>query len=65
VISIEPDLAQDQPGALVPCHDLRKVGLQSATLGLRANVGDLGIVLEARAKSDVTFCPVCRVVHDT
>lgn len=63
VISIEPEPTQDQPGALVPCHDLRKVGLQGATEGLRAKVGDLDIVFVARARSDVAYCPVCPVPH--
>jgi hypothetical protein len=63
VISVEPELTHDQPGALVPCHDLRKVGLQGATRGLRANVGDLDIVFVARARSDVTYCPICPHPH--
>ncbi len=63
VISVEPELTRDQPEMVVHGHDLRKVGLQGATRGLRANVGDLNIVFVARARSDVTYCPVCPHPH--
>jgi len=63
VISVEPAPTHDQPATLVPCHDLKKVGLQGATQGLRASVADLDIVFVARARSDVTYCPVCPHPH--
>ena len=63
VISVAPELTRDQREMVVPCHDLKKVGLEGATRGLRANVGDLDIVFVARARSDVTYCPVCPHPH--
>lgn len=49
---------------LMPSHDMRRMGLQSASQQLHANVGDLGEVFEARAKADVVYCPVCPVAHE-
>ena len=48
---------------VIRSQDMRKVGLQSATQRLRASVGDLDIVFVARAKSDISYCPVCPVPH--
>ena len=48
---------------LIPCQDLRKVGLQSVGKRLSASRGDLDVVFEARAKADVVYCPVCPEPH--
>lgn len=44
-------------------HDLRDLGLATATRQLNANVADLDIVFVARARSDVLKCPFCPVLH--
>lgn len=48
---------------VVRSQDMRKVGLQSATQRLHANVADLDIVFVARAKSDISYCPICPAPH--
>ena len=63
VISIEPETTPIRPVAMMPSHDMSKDGLQSAGQLLRANVADLDIVFVARARSDVTYCPVCPAPH--
>jgi hypothetical protein len=47
----------------IPCHDLRKVGLEALGERLSATRADLGEVLEARARADVIYCPVCPEPH--
>ena len=49
---------------LMPSHDMRRMGLETASERLHANVGDLGEVFEARAKADIFYCPVCPVAHE-
>ena len=51
-------------GTIVPSHDMRRSGLGAASERLHANVADLDVVFEARAKADVVFCPVCPVAHE-
>jgi hypothetical protein len=53
----------DRSATLMPSHDLRQMGLASATQRLQASVASLDVVFEARARSDLTKCPVCRVAH--
>ena len=48
---------------ITPSQDMSRLGLQTASTGLRANVGDLGEVFEARAKADIFYCPVCPEPH--
>jgi hypothetical protein len=48
---------------MIPCQDLRKVGLASVGKRLSANRGDLDVVFVARAKADVFYCPVCPEPH--
>ena len=48
---------------IMPCQDMRQVGLQSVGERLSANRGDLGEVFEARAKADIFYCPVCPEPH--
>jgi hypothetical protein len=43
---------------------MRRSGLGAASERLHANVADLDVVFEARAKADVVFCPVCPVAHE-
>jgi hypothetical protein len=49
---------------LMPSHDLREMGLASASRRLQASVADLDVVFVARARNDLAKCPVCRMVHD-
>ena len=48
---------------MIPCQDLRKVGLESVGKRLSASRGDLDVVFVARAKADVFYCPVCPEPH--
>ena len=62
--SIEASASYEAPTPeVVPSHDLRKVGLQSATTRLNASAGDLDVVFEARARADVVYCPFCPEPH--
>ena len=55
--------SDDSTSDTLPCHDLRTVGLESLGARLSATRADLGEVLEARAKADVVYCPVCPEPH--
>ena len=48
---------------IMPSHDMRTVGLASAGRRLSANIANLDIVFVARARSDVTYCPICPIPH--
>jgi hypothetical protein len=50
--------------SVVPSHDLRQLGLATASRQLRAHVADLDSVFVARARSDLRQCPVCLVSHE-
>ena len=68
-ITIDPPTAditlQARPSdTLVPGHDVRQIGLASATRRLQASKADLDVVYVARARNDLVKCPVCRVAHD-
>lgn len=53
----------DRSATLMPSHDMRQMGLATATRQLQASVASLDVVFEARARNDVAKCPVCRVPH--
>jgi hypothetical protein len=63
-ITIDVELAPVRPVArLMPCHDVRTLGLATASDMLQAKVADLDIVHFARARADVRFCPFCSKPH--
>ena len=55
-----PSAASD---STVRSHDIRRLGLATASHQLSANVADLDIVFVARAKSDLQWCPACPRPH--
>jgi hypothetical protein len=59
----EAGSAPATPNTIMPSHDMRRMGLETASRQLHANVGDLGEVFEARAKADIFYCPVCPEPH--
>lgn len=63
ISTIETKEVNTMTARIIRSQDMRKVGLQSATRRLRANVADLDIVFVARAKSDIVYCPVCPAPH--
>ena len=56
--------SSDAASDTIPCHDLRKDGLEYLGERLSATRADLGEVFEARAKADVVYCPVCPIAHE-
>ena len=63
ISTIETTKVTTVTSKVIRSQDMRKVGLQSATQRLRASVADLDIVFVARAKSDISYCPVCPAPH--
>jgi hypothetical protein len=64
MIRTRTEATYDEPAVeLMPSHDLRKVGLETSTQRLSANVADLDVVFESRARADVVYCPVCPEPH--
>lgn len=53
----------DCSDSVIRSHDMRALGLAAATRRLSASVADLDIVFEARAKSDLRWCPACPRPH--
>jgi hypothetical protein len=63
--SADPDAippGSDDP-VLMQSHDLRALGLESASDRLRMRVADMDVVHVARAKVDIRLCPACPLPH--
>jgi hypothetical protein len=63
IITTEATTATTPTDEVIRSHDMRRVGLEAAGLRLRANVAELDIVFVARARSDISYCPICPIPH--
>jgi hypothetical protein len=63
IITTAATAVEEPTDAVIPSHDMRKVGLASAGRRLSANTANLDIVFVARARSDVSYCPICPIPH--
>ena len=59
----ETTTAAEPTDPIIRSHDMRSVGLKIAGQTLHANVGALDIVFVARARSDISYCPICPAPH--